>query len=165
MAVPPREEGGETDAAAVARRYVEGYLDTGDEAVGRELLAENVLTHQLGVGVDRVGREAILTQMAGFRNAVPDWSLRVEDVVAEDDRVMLRVRTTGRPRRAWGRLVPTGRSFEVAGFFAFRVEDARIVEQWTLVNLAGIGRQLGLMPPTPRGFLAVVRHRLLGRVA
>nr|WP_245902751.1 ester cyclase [Salinigranum rubrum] len=62
-----------------------------------------------------------------------------------------------------GKLVPTGKSFEASGFFAFRVEDGRIAEQWNLVNLAGIGRQLGLMPPTPRALVAMARHRLFGR--
>jgi steroid delta-isomerase-like uncharacterized protein len=160
MSVEPH--GGDSAVATLARRYVEGFLNTGDVAVAEEVLDEDVVAHQLGVEVDRTGRDAVVEQILAFRNAVPDWHLDVEDVVADDDRVMLRVTARGTPERPWGKLVPTGRSFEAAAFFAFRAEGGRIVEQWNLVNLAGVGRQLGLMPPTPRALVAIVRHRLLG---
>jgi steroid delta-isomerase-like uncharacterized protein len=153
---------GEAGAANVGRRYVEEFLNTGDAAVAEELLHEDVVAHQLGVGADRVGRDVLIEQMLGFREAVPDWTLDIEESVADGEMVMLRVTARGTPERPWGKLVPTGKSFDVAAFFAFRVADGRIVEQWNLVNLAGIGRQLGLMPPTPRALLSMARHRLLG---
>jgi steroid delta-isomerase-like uncharacterized protein len=159
MAATPGER---VDAADLGRRYVEEFLNTGDVDVAEAVLAEEVVAHQLGVEVDREGRNAVVERIRAFREAVPDWHLDVEDVVAADDRVMLRVTARGTPQKPWGKLVPTGRSFEAAGFFAFRVEDGRIAEQWNLVNLAGIGRQLGLMPPTPRALVAMARHRLLG---
>jgi steroid delta-isomerase-like uncharacterized protein len=151
---------GANEAERVARRYVEGFLNTGDESVAEAVLHEDVVAHQLGVEADRVGREAVVEQILAFREAVPDWHLTVEDSVTGDERVMLRVTARGTPQRAWGNLVPTGKSFEAAAFFAFRVSEGKIVEQWNLVNLAGIGRQLGLMPPTPRALAAMVRHRI-----
>lgn len=159
MAATPGEG---VDAASVGRRYVEEFLNTGDVAVAEEVLAEDLVAHQLGVETDRVGRDAVVEGILGFRDAVPDWHLDVEDSVADGDRVMLRITARGTPQKAWGKLVPTGKSFEAAGFFAFRVESGRITEQWNLVNLAGIGRQLGLMPPTPRALVAMARHRLFG---
>jgi steroid delta-isomerase-like uncharacterized protein len=153
----------EFDAADVARRFVEEFLNTGDRAVAEELLHEDVVAHQLGVDVDRVGRDALVEQIVGFREAVPDWTLDVEESVADGGMVMLRITARGTPERPWGKLVPTGKSFDVAAFFAFSVRDGRIVEQWNLVSLAGIGRQLGLMPPTPRALVAMLRHRLFGR--
>lgn len=154
----------EARTAELGRRYVEEFLNTGDRNVAEEVLDEDLVAHQLGVEVDRVGREAVIDQMLGFRRAVPDWTLEIEDVVADADTVMLRVTARGTPQRPWGKLVPTGKSFEAAAFFAFRVEDDRIVEQWNLVNLASIGKQLGLMPPTPRALVAMLRYRLLGRM-
>ncbi len=76
---------------------------------------------------------------------------------------MLRGTARGTSWKAGGTLVPTGKPFEVAEFFAFRVEEGKIIEQWNLVNVAGIGQQLGLMPPTPRALAAMARHRLFGR--
>ena len=157
--------GGANGAERVARRYVEEFLNTGDESVAEAILYEDLVAHQLGVEADRVGREAVVGQILAFREAVPDWHLTVEDSVAEDDTVMLRVTARGTPQNPWGNLVPTGKSFEAAAFFAFRVSEGRIVEQWNLVNLAGIGRQLGLMPPTPRALAAMVRHRIGRRLS
>lgn len=154
----------EGDAAALCHRYVEEFLDTGDASVAEDLLDERVVAHQLGVERDLLGRDAVVEQRLAFRNAVPDWTLVVEDVAADGDTVMLRLTARGTPEHAWGKLVPTGKSFEAAAFFAFRVEGGRIVEQWNPVNLAGVGRQLGLMPPTPRVLVAMARHRLSRRL-
>lgn len=160
MSAEPHGE--ESEAATLGRRYVESFLNTGDRAVAREVLHEDLVAHQLGVEVDRVGRDAVVEQILAFREAVPDWHLEIEDSVADGDRVMLRVTARGTPQKPWGKLVPTGKSFEAAAFFAFRVHEGRIVEQWNLANLAGIGKQLGLMPPTPWALAAMVRHRLFG---
>jgi predicted ester cyclase len=154
---------GEAGAAGLCRRYVEEFLNTGDGAVAEDVLAEGVVAHQLGVETDHVGRDAVVDQALAFRNAVPDWRLAVDDVVAADDRVMLRATARGTPERPWGRMVPTGKSFEVAAFFAFRVSEGRIVEQWNLANAMGIGTQFGLMPPTPRALAAMLKHKLGGR--
>ncbi|AFK20429.1 ester cyclase [Haloferax mediterranei ATCC 33500] len=153
----------ETENIELCRRYVEEFANTGDETVAVAVLHEDVLTHQLGIGEDRMGRDALVEQILSFREAVPDWHLTVEDVTAQDDRVMFRLTARGTPKKAWRNLVPTGRSFEADAFFAFRVEDGRIVEQWNLVNLMGISRQLGMMPPTPRAIAKMISHRLRSR--
>jgi predicted ester cyclase len=141
---------------------VEEFPNTGDEHAATEPLDEGVVAHQLGVETDRVGRDAVVVGIVGFRETVPDWELQVDDVVADGNRVMLRATVRGTPQRPWGTLVPTGRSFGAAAFFGFRVEDGRMAEQWNPVNLAGIGRQLELIPPTPRTLVAMARHRLVG---
>jgi hypothetical protein len=69
MAATPGES---VDAASVGRRYIEEFLNTGDVAVAEEVLAEDLVTHQLGVETDRAGRDAVVEQMLGFRDAVPD---------------------------------------------------------------------------------------------
>lgn len=159
MAATPGEH---VDADSVGRRSVEEFLNAGDVAVAEEVLAEGLVAHQLGVETDRVGRDAVVEQLLGFRDAVPGWHLDVEDSVAEGDRMMLRVTARGTPQKPWGKLVPTGKSFEAAAFLLFRIEDGEIAEQWHLVDLAGIGRQLELLPPTPRALVAMARHRLFG---
>ncbi|ELZ94167.1 hypothetical protein C440_11118 [Haloferax mucosum ATCC BAA-1512] len=152
-----------TENVELCGRYIEEFANTGDETVAEAVLHEDVLTHQLGAGVDRVGRESLVAQILGFREAVPDWHLTIEDAVGQDDRVMCRLTARGTPQKAWGNLVPTGRSFEADAFFVFRIEDGRIVEQWNLVNLMGIVRQLGLLPPGPRVIAKLAAHRLKSR--
>ncbi|MCO8268171.1 ester cyclase [Haloferax prahovense] len=148
----------------LCRRYVEEFVNEGDATAAEELVHEDVVTHQLGVDADRVGRDALVDQILGFRGAVPDWHLAVEDVVGEGDRVMMRLTARGTPQEPWGNLVPTGKSFEQPAFFVFHLEDGRIVEQWNLVNLMGIARQLGLLPPGPRVIAKVAAHRIRSRL-
>ncbi|WP_411963855.1 ester cyclase [Haloferax sp. YSMS24] len=153
----------EAENVELCRRYIEEFVNEGDATVAEEILHDDVVTHQLGVGEVRMGRDELVRQILGFRKAVPDWHLSIEDAVGQGDRVMLRLQVSGTPERAWGNLVPTGKSFETSAFFAFRIEDGNIAEQWNLVNLLGLTRQLGLMPPGPRVALKMLSHRVRSR--
>lgn len=42
---------------------------------------------------------------------------------------------------------PTNRQVEVQGMIFGRIENGRIVEDWTLIDQIGILQQLGLVPP------------------
>ena len=149
-----------TENVELCRRYVEGFINTGDRAVAADTLHTDVVSHQLGVDEVREGRDPLVAQLLAFRDAVPNWQLTIEDTIAQDDRVMFRITARGTPQKAWGNLVPTGKSFEQSAFFVFRVEDGRIVEQWNLVNLMGIARDLGMMPPGPRVVAKMLAHRI-----
>ena len=153
----------EAENVELCRRYVEEFVNRGDAAVAEEILHDDIVTHQLGVDETRVGRDKLVRQILGFRESVPDWHLTVDDAVGQGDRVMVRLTVRGTPERAWGNLIPTGKSFETSAFFAFRIDDGRIAEQWNLVNLMGLTRQLGLMPPGPRVAVKMLSHRLRSR--
>ncbi|ELZ83107.1 hypothetical protein C453_13916 [Haloferax elongans ATCC BAA-1513] len=153
-----------TENVELCRRYVEDFINTGDRAVAADTLHTDVVSHQLGVDEVREGRDVLVDQLLAFRDAVPNWHMTIEDTLAQDDRVMFRMTTRGTPQKAYWNLVPTGKSFEQPTFFVFRVEDDRIVEQWNMVNLMGIARDLGMMPPGPRVIAKMIAHRIRSRL-
>lgn len=150
----------ESDGARIVRRYVDEFLGGGDVAVATDLAHEDIRVHQLGADTERIGRALNVKQVLRFRESVPDYTLTVEELFEGSDTVTVRATARGTPKQPWEGLVPTGRSFAVPSMHVFRLEQGRIVEHWMLTDRLGIGQQLGLMPPTPRALVAVVRNRL-----
>jgi predicted ester cyclase len=76
----------------------------------------------------------------------------VEDQVAEGDRVVVRLTFTGTHTGPWMGLPPTGKPVTVKGMALYRLQDGKIVEQWTIGDTFGLLRQLGAVAePMPSG--------------
>lgn len=83
------------------------------------------------------------------------WSghhIELTDLIAEDDKVWCRLRTSGTHAGEWMGIPPTGRQWTNTGTWFFRVSDGRIVEvEWKMDEL-NLLRQLGATispPPKP----------------
>ena len=90
---------------------------------------------------DQVGR------LHALRNAFPDISLSIDDVVAEDDRVAFRGTLRGTHRGEFLGIAATGREVVVTIVDIARIEDGRIIEHWGGPDLFDLNRQL----TTPTG--------------
>ena len=66
-----------------------------------------------------------------------------EDLFGEDDRVLVRWVAHGELRAPWLGLPATGQPLALRGLNIFRVQDGRIVERWSYIDLADVLRQVG----------------------
>ena len=80
---------------------------------------------------------------------VPDWHFTVEDIMAEDDRVAVRLSVSGTPRTQWRLYRTNGQSFVSRGFCFFRIVNSVIVEAWDQFHELWELQQLGALP-TPQ---------------
>lgn len=96
---------------------------------------------------DWIGLESVKLIVRMTRDAFPDFTETIEDVVAEADRVVTRFTSTGTHLGALRGLAPTGRRIWMAEMAIFRVARGRIVEKWGLFDRLGMVQQLGIMPP------------------
>ncbi|MFF2951654.1 ester cyclase [Kitasatospora sp. NPDC057965] len=81
-----------------------------------------------------------------LRRACPDLRVAVEDVIAEEDKVVSRNTVTGTNLGEYLGRPPTGRSVAYQKIFVFRFADGRIAEAWGVVDLLGRLRRLGFLP-------------------
>lgn len=133
---------------AVARRFFTEVWGGGSEAVARELLADTYVGHMTGNPVP-LDRDGWLAFFRDFRVAFPDAQFTVEDVVAEGDRVALRLTMRGTHRGPFNGIPPTGKSVVVVGVSIERIVDGRIVEGWVTNDALGMLQQLGVIPGPP----------------
>jgi steroid delta-isomerase-like uncharacterized protein len=82
-----------------------------------------------------------------FIQAFPDLNFSVEDLIAEGDKVVSRVRGRGTHQGETEEFgPPTGRQFEQEGITIHRIEDGKIVEEWNQWDNLSILQQLGIAP-------------------
>lgn len=142
----------ETNRATALRLYE--ALDRHDLAAVGPLLAEDyVYRSGPGYGDAVRGRDAFLAHERQAYGAFPDLRIEVLDVLADGDRVALRLRATGTHRGDFLGIPASGKSIEVEYANISRFDaDGRIVEDRDYLDTLALLQQLGALPsgsPTP----------------
>jgi steroid delta-isomerase-like uncharacterized protein len=83
----------------------------------------------------------------GWRQAFPDAVCAVDQLVAEGDLVTARWTCRGTNTGVGQGLPATGKAVVVPGITIFRVRDGKLAEEWGLIDMWGMLRQLGLVAP------------------
>jgi predicted ester cyclase len=90
---------------------------------------------------------AVRSDVERYFAAFSDVRTAIDELVAEDGKVVLRWTTTGRHTGHYGKVPPTGREVTMTGVDGYRLEGGRIVEAWSLWDALATYRQLGLVAP------------------
>lgn len=153
----------ETDTRAVVREFIR-VVWNGDEPNALEALTTpDFALHQLVADEDH-DRESFGAFRTAMHDAMPDFSMAVEDLVVEGDDAVALLRMGGTPVKPLQALQPTGESFSVHAFHKYRLADGRVAEVWVMVDAIGTLSQLGLFPPGPRLLLRMVTGKLRARL-
>jgi steroid delta-isomerase-like uncharacterized protein len=129
----------------LVRNYYEALWNRWDFALADVLIAESIVFRgSLGIRVQ--GREAFKEYMRTVRAAFPDFHNRIEELIAENDRVAARLTYTGMHQGEVLGIAPTGRQVSYAGVALFRVVENHIAEGWVLGDVHGLVKQLRIAP-------------------
>lgn len=133
------------DNREIVRQFIEEVLNQGDiEASGKffhQDMVEQVPLPGQGPGLD--GLKAILR---GMRAAFPDMHWKVEEQIAEGDKVMTRFEWTGTHRGPFAGVPATGRPVKVWGIVVDRFEAGKIADTRIIMDTMGMMMQLGVIP-------------------
>lgn len=133
----------------LVREYLAAW-DDGDPGAVAALLAEDFTTTETDpegeeIELDREGFQELVT---GALAAISEFDHEIHEMVAEDDRVMVRLTYTGVHDGELLGIEPTGNHIEVEEFLSFRIADGEIAElRWLGDNLTLLG-QLDVKLPT-----------------
>ena len=130
-----------SDNKAIVLRSENELWSKGNLAVADELYSPDFVCHFV-VGPEWKGVEGIKNAVASHRTSFPDWQEKVEDIVAEGDRVVIRFTSTGTQRGEFQGIAPTGRKVRIEEVAIFRLSHGKIVEQWGMPDLHGLLAQL-----------------------
>ena len=92
-------------------------------------------------GID--GHNAIVSL---FRRVFPDLQWRIEEMVAEGDRVVARTTMSGTQQGEFFGIPPAGRRVTMSGIHMLRVADGKLIEHWGNNDDPGMMQQLGVLP-------------------
>ena len=123
-----------TNKQLVARFYQEIYQQWQMEKVS-EYLSLDFVSHDWTAGM--VGPDGFKAYYEVFRTAVPDAHYEVLDLVAENDRVVVRWQMTGTHVGEFPGIDirPTGRPITLNGVAIYRIENNLMVERWVISDL------------------------------
>ncbi len=130
---------------ALVRRFYE-EIDRGNLDAMDELVAEGYVDHSPPPfpGLQH-GREGVKQAFRIFWEATPGYH-RIEDQVAEGDKVVTRLTAIGVHERDLPGIPRTGNKLEVTATVTHRIENGQLAEKWSNKDLLGFLQQLGIIP-------------------
>jgi len=136
---------------AKVRRLIEEFINKGNLAVADEIFATNFVNHSPAAGTtpDRQGIKQYITIL---HTAFSDFHCAIEDLIAEGDRVVVRLMCRGTHRGEFMGISPTGRQVNVTAISILRFAGGKVVERWNNTDNLGMLQQFGVvLPPGQAG--------------
>ena len=130
---------------AIVRRFVEAYNKRNLDAFD-DLLAPDYFDR-----TSQVGREGLKQLMNMAFIAFPDLHETIEDIIAEGDKVWVRITFTGTNSGEWMGLAPTGKKVTSKNVDIYRIVNDKLAEYWNVTDASDFNKQLGLIEYTEKG--------------
>jgi predicted ester cyclase len=122
----------------IDKLWNEGNLDVADQ-----VYAPNQILHFRGESYP-FGPDAAKKVVSTWLKAFPDFKFKIEDMVAEGDKVTIRYVFSGTHQgKFWG-IAPTGKKINVSQMNIVRFEKGKMVEAWENYDEYGMKLQLGM---------------------
>jgi steroid delta-isomerase-like uncharacterized protein len=125
----------------IVKRFVDEVLAGGRVEAIDELVAPDFVSHTWDM--TEAGRDRLKTTTPQMHDRLTDVEMTVDDMVAEDDRVVARLTSSATPTGDFMGLAAAGKRYSIGEMHWFRIRDGQIVEHWHQMNGLGLQRQLG----------------------
>jgi steroid delta-isomerase-like uncharacterized protein len=130
----------------LVRRMTEEIWSKGNLELMDELFSTDFVRHFLPDGSETKGLDRLRDHVRTHREAFPDWTEGINQIVAEGDFVAIHFTSAGTNKGSFLGNQPTGKQIQINEMSIFRIVDGEIVEQWLLPDLLSLNQQLGLIP-------------------
>jgi steroid delta-isomerase-like uncharacterized protein len=117
-------------------------FNAGDTDGCLALAAPDLITNLAELPEPQHGRDAWRQGFEMMRRAFPDLQAHIEDIVADQDKVAVRLRFRGTHRGEFLGIPATGRTIEYVSHEFYRITDGLIAEEWICSDTATLLRQL-----------------------
>jgi steroid delta-isomerase-like uncharacterized protein len=125
---------------AVVRRFIEAIFGQQDLDAVDELAARDFTPHTWGPMSP--GRAALREAMHRAGAGVTGARFEIHDMIAEGDRVAVRLTSTARHTGTFMGMPPTGKRYSIDEIHIFRLRDGQVSEHWHAFDTATLIAQL-----------------------
>ena len=129
---------------ANGHRLINEFISNAKMDVADELFSPNFVNHspEQGVTADLEGLKQYISMMHA---AFSDFSATIEDMIAENDKVVVRMRVRGVHTGNFMGIEPTKKEIDTTTISIVRIDNGKIVERWNVTDRLEIARQLGIL--------------------
>jgi steroid delta-isomerase-like uncharacterized protein len=128
---------------ALARRFIDEIFVRGRPEAVDELFADDFVPHTWPSTGD--GKGDLKRAIERISKGLADARFTIEDMIAEGDRVAVRVTARATQVGEFMGLPPSGKTYTIGEIHIFRIRDGKVVEHWHQFDQLGLMRQLGAM--------------------
>ena len=107
-----------------------------------EMHSPEVIYHAPSIEIDNF--EDLKRMSNSYFSAFHDTTVTIDDLIAKDDKVIIRFTFQGVHKEALQELPPTGKKIKMTAISIYRLTNNRIVELWEEFDQIGMMQQLGL---------------------
>ena len=129
---------------AIVHRHVEVF-NKGDLSIADEIISNDYEYH--GPMGEFKGVDGFKQIVIAVRTALPDIHFKIDDMVAEGDKVAVRYTWTGTFKGKFGDIEPTGKQINMTSAYFYRFADGKEVEATPYADMLSFYQQLGVSPP------------------
>jgi predicted ester cyclase len=109
------------------------------------LLDDLVVPEYMNLQLQVWSREDLKQVLSMQYRGIPDVHRTIEDIIADEDSVWIRVKITGTHTGEYRGIAPTGKKFVMEAVPRYRIADGKIVEGWSVWNPLDLFKQLGVI--------------------
>ena len=128
----------------VVRRYYEEVLNKGNVGLLDEIAVTEYAENDLLPGQGE-GLEGLKQRVTVIKDAFGQ-TFKIEDLIAEGDKVVVRWTGSGKQVGEFNGMPATGKEFTIAGIDIHRFKEGRMAEHWHVVDQLSQLQQLGVLP-------------------
>ena len=129
----------------IASRLHEAVVNQKNLSALDDYVAADVVWHDPPPGL-APGMEGFKQFFPMLYAAFPDWHATIEDVIAEGDKVVHRIKGGGTHKDEWMGIAATGKQVTTTGILIYHIDNGKIVKEWLQYDVLGVMQQLGAIP-------------------
>jgi steroid delta-isomerase-like uncharacterized protein len=131
----------------LVRQFFEAFDRQDTERIGQLVSSSNYSLHIPGMPpMDWNGTRQF---SAAFYSAFPDLHHNIVDMVAEGDKVAIRLNVTGTYKGELQGIPPTGMEVSFSAMDFITLMDGKVAEEWVNADIMGLMQQIGAIPVPP----------------
>ena len=132
---------------AIARRVFDEIFNQGKFQAADQIYAPTFINHGVHRNADLKEDQAAAR---GWKLAFPDLKTTVVQEIAEGDLVSVLWTATGTNTGEGNGLPATGKTVQARGITIWRIQNGKIIEEWSEFDQLRIMQELGLIPSTAK---------------
>lgn len=119
------------------------FINTGDIDLGKSIISPGVVFYAPTSPKPMHGFEGYRAVLDMMRGAMPDVTWKAEEIIADDNKVMVRFTMTGTHKNPFMGLPATGKKVCVTAMNIYEFKDSKIIREHGLPDLFSMLIQLG----------------------
>jgi steroid delta-isomerase-like uncharacterized protein len=136
---------------ALTVRFVEQLFNRGNLSIVGEIFAPDFIEREQlppGIPADAEGVKVLTTLL---RSAFPDFKATIDDILAEGDKVVIRMTWSGTQKGEFMGVPATGKRVSFGVIDIIRITNGKVVEHWGQMDSMSLMQQLGAIPAPVAG--------------